>query len=1258
MARSRGQSIFDRGEAVLRAPRSGRADELLSLIHEVNPTGRELDEQSASRRYSLKSRLQSLLVTTFTESVHVERLADSDDVVGLRYGPTGRDGCHAVLSELDDAARSIVRLKLDTGSASSAWTAASSAPASRASGSKRRDRVPGLLEEARAALAEYDYALAQQRCEDALHAADGAVAEAEALLDFLTGQLAAWPEALALQTTLPAATLVAPEIRGLLAWAAAHNGEPERAAALLEGAAQSRAAQTHFVLARHFLGLGAEDAVNRHLEAGRALEPTHPEVMALSVELSKLGALQRRPAEAALEELAAHGDDERSLMEARALLARWPESVVARQLVKRLTEKRRALERQALINQAEAAAVRGDFDRAAGLWLEAQLLGSAGLAEKIAFASAEGARRRRLAEIEEVSAALTAGLTAPVLARFVTLPADVRKAVVARIGSSVAPDVHQNGVAQVTSSALLEWLDRAVGADGGRSDSQYIDALLAFVDAQRLPDDDAQARLALLEPHEAAYRRLAPATELLARSRGAVQSKRQAQAAALRTQASAALEAGQLVDAAELARRAVEVWPADGEAVAIERAARELVDDGRQRTAVRQLLERGSFGDALELVAARLLAVAEPRRAAWETLRREVAGRIAQELRLSVVAVDMQPASPEFSNRMAGPDLAQAISSDGALCWAVAGFDQSVFLRSFALRPGAPMHLLSFELNENCECADVTALEGAVVVRSTRGTTVELSTSTFEVLRFSLSEKFTPDSVVVEDSLRVPGSPYLWVATRAKEGREEKVAVYDVRHGRLHRELGEGYGVELLATPKGPRVLVRNFGHDARVFSPAGAPETAIPERAEQIAPSPSAEGFIALREPDDLDAGGPLRLVRLEAGQMLDAFELPESWNERPHHVATSTSKGVCFARYMMSRVEVSVEAFTLTASGFERKWALTLPAEAGLVQDLRSRAVALAVPDAQGLTVVELAEAPPELSAASLRIVEPPPFEYSKVTFCISRRQHPGLGSEIVAVVEAPTPEARAEEIAAFVARHSAQPSELLELALALKSRADGSDGRRLRQELRTRYPEDPWVRYDAADEAAEEGRADAVLSWLEGVNVDALTVGAVAHLHHLRALARYMRGDFADAAAGFRRVLSVEGEHSCDVESWVRWMEVMDSDSAAHDPEDDAMGALFARIVRADDALANGDGALALRELDTPDVWRNLEVQIAARLVKAALMSPPTDPVAQFRRRLFIAAFRGTRNKYHSHQVLALGARRISVAELEELERAVGQ
>src|SRR4051812_40130804 len=81
---------------------------LIDLIHEVNPTGRGRRPDEEVAQYTVKSRLQSLLVRRFADDIEI--LPEPDPAVAaLRHRYRRHDACHAVIATLDDDARSWVQ---------------------------------------------------------------------------------------------------------------------------------------------------------------------------------------------------------------------------------------------------------------------------------------------------------------------------------------------------------------------------------------------------------------------------------------------------------------------------------------------------------------------------------------------------------------------------------------------------------------------------------------------------------------------------------------------------------------------------------------------------------------------------------------------------------------------------------------------------------------------------------------------------------------------------------------------------------------------------------------------------------------------------------------------------------------------------------------------------------------------------------------------------------------------------------------------
>ena len=108
-----GRDVEQEVAAVLAGNKDVPARRLVDLIHEVNPTGRDLPQAEAERRYATKSRLQSLLVRRFGEELEVRPDPQTPDAVSIRHRYSDLSASHTVVDTLEEDARSWVRFRLD-----------------------------------------------------------------------------------------------------------------------------------------------------------------------------------------------------------------------------------------------------------------------------------------------------------------------------------------------------------------------------------------------------------------------------------------------------------------------------------------------------------------------------------------------------------------------------------------------------------------------------------------------------------------------------------------------------------------------------------------------------------------------------------------------------------------------------------------------------------------------------------------------------------------------------------------------------------------------------------------------------------------------------------------------------------------------------------------------------------------------------------------------------------------------------------------
>jgi tetratricopeptide (TPR) repeat protein len=215
-----------RAEDVLSGRVRVDAGTLIDLIARVNPTGLPLPKRESAARYARKTALQNMLIRQHADDLEAEAEPGREGIVRLRHRRLGRFACHVAIDDLDDEARSWVRMQLDLREAQ-AWEEAQEKSQEKKDGARReamagRARavrpeaadtggsgsavdLPGegeqapaaLLKQGLDALEEYDYERARACLEKAFEKSGGEGEPAAALIGFLVETMGSYDEAFA-----------------------------------------------------------------------------------------------------------------------------------------------------------------------------------------------------------------------------------------------------------------------------------------------------------------------------------------------------------------------------------------------------------------------------------------------------------------------------------------------------------------------------------------------------------------------------------------------------------------------------------------------------------------------------------------------------------------------------------------------------------------------------------------------------------------------------------------------------------------------------------------------------------------------------------------------------------------------------------------------------------------------------------------------------------------------------------------------------
>lgn len=343
------------------------AKRLVELIRRINPTGDSPTAGELTRRYGLKSRLQSLYVDNFKDDVEI-RPGSTEGTVLLVHRPTGANVGHAIVADLEPDARSWVQWQIDeaasVGSTQEQRTDTKTPSHRRITvqrGDENDERPKGvetLLRLGRDALEAYDYQEAEVCFEKACSQEPGNADAAAQLLEFFVEHLGTFEKGLALISN--ARFPLTDKIRVLGALAAARTQRFDEASTLALGVSDERLSEVWLSKADDAIRTGRWSDATEAVETARTMAPNDMGYLSRDKAIDEGRAAERKPLELALQTLIGKGLYAEAEVRALALLESWPDSSSAKRVLARVdAQKRRTLLSREL-QLAENAQVEGD----------------------------------------------------------------------------------------------------------------------------------------------------------------------------------------------------------------------------------------------------------------------------------------------------------------------------------------------------------------------------------------------------------------------------------------------------------------------------------------------------------------------------------------------------------------------------------------------------------------------------------------------------------------------------------------------------------------------------------------------------------------------------------------------------------------------------------------------------------------------------------------------------------------------------------
>ena len=534
---------------------------------------------------------------------------------------------------------------------------------------------------------------------------------------------------------------------------------------------------------------------------------------------------------------------------------------------------------------------------------------------------------------------------------------------------------------------------------------------------------------------------------------------------------------------------------------------------------------------------------------------------------------------------------------------------------------------------------------------------VEISCRDWEIRSCRCLGDLVPEGALIEESLLVAGSSYLWVHTSGPTD----VFLVDVETWKAHRRLGDRYSFLNLVTGPEPLVSLADSDCNTVLYRPGGTP---VPGKLStdtliySLAQTPHGPGLTSLaieprrgddRDVDDLilrhfaaDESGSYRFIDVLTRQVIEMGH-----HQGAYKIFASRDHGLYYVVVHLHRRQRDKHLLAVSVSrkhgGLAVRFRAEVPYDLALAQDRQARRVVAIFTDRRGLHVLPIGRDRPSFGhLPGIQFDRDPPWfpqlELSDMRSCdepLGDDQRP-RSNPLAQEIRGMNRVDRSRFIGHYRAAFDDDVEELTDLWHALASARlfeKGEAEKEFEREqgaiercLRENHAEDPAAALMIADREAEAGRWHDVRRWLRVARRGDFQDYRKSHLLHLEGLVLAQEGRSQEAFEAFSKAQSY-GLCRCRLDELILLTRPM-----ADPPEAKEWGEgqpllrqLLGAIRTADRFRAAGDDEAALAALDRPVFWQTGELQMAARRAEIFLEKPDGNVTDLFQKSFVLARFR---------------------------------
>jgi len=1207
---------------------SATSRDLIRMIHRINPTREGVEPHKAAHRYRLKARLQSLLIRRFGEGLIIEQPdVNQPQLIGIRLRNFDEDACHALIHELDDDARSWAQRQIDEsrhdhspysfGSGDSP-KADSPAPSSQSRPMEAELSADELLQLGRIALEKFDYERSRALYRRALQQSEGGLQPAQALLEILIENLAADEEALALSESFSASTLKDKGIRIRLATAYARLDRIESALATIRRIVEPEAAQVYYLAAKHFIVRQDEGQALNQLTSLKACGS--PEFVLETEQLEKdiraLRARRLEPLEAQMLRSWQAGLEEEASGLAQRLLSLMPENKAARRILENIEKKGRQNQIEILLQRADEARDRRDFEQEADLLSRILALGkkTPRLKRLLAEAQRQALHQREIAEADALVSCWSTGEREKALLAYAELGAPQRERIRARI-----------------HNFHFDWMETALAAPGTVKPLKLARAVLALGQCTEALDAGVDPRQVIdqVRLYEKTLRCLPQAQKILIQAETRIKTLEETEKQKLLAEAEACAEAGDFSMAGERLEQIKGFDLDEADRKRLEPLQRRFFHFQKIQRLRKRYEERVSRKDEItsrRLAGrlARLLEDGSARRWADKVTRHTAA--IRTQWCLSTADLSGLPGcyGTLGLNTYSNDTSCLLLSGSRQLLIATA-HDRWVFLRTYDLSDRRFHRGYLLQAPRALEFAKASIDGDTVWINDLKGQVFQVGLNPFDILFWHDFGALIAGEAEYEDALLCPQSRILWLKKSVTiENRDNVFEIVHIDRARSIRRIrSTGFPDRIYVGGECRTVLQDLLGGSVRICTDDGKVlETFTLETIGTIhhaAVHPNGTDYIFLPF-DDTGALGPVFDSQMQGDLMLvlevkpdpekkyKPIKITNSDGEADHGIATSLDHGIVFAHFFQDsgkRFGRRIAAWIPTENSLEMVFSKQTPENLVLACDESSRQVAAVAFSPFELEARLLDKRPPEFSPS---LVDSPPALHTP----------PFVGPWMCSV---PTGKIKATSMAFMLQLQNADFRETRRMLREMKKNAPADDvaalvcaverllrleeAKNLKRFMREKFPDHYLVRIELADEASQKSDWRVVIDLLQGLPRESLDDGSARHLCHLLGMAYFSIGEVQKALGTWKEGLAYENGR-CELEPYIDYAEV-----ALQSPKSrkrlkavSAVSRLLSIFEKVDRHLADKQWEQAIAAVEPIYPLTDADRQILARLAHAYL------------------------------------------------------